>query len=117
MLNLILAPQPPKEALAPAGYGKSSVLSQWFHTLQDEDAALGWLSLDRTQDDLNDFVLYMVAAVQVARPEFGKRLGELINSGEQPSVADVTASFANVTQHLPSGSSFVMHKTSLIMIN
>jgi len=80
---------------APAGYGKSSILSQWFHSLQDDDAGLGWLSLDRTQDDLSDFIYYMVAAIQVTRPDFGKWLGDLIISGEQPSVDRVTSAFIN----------------------
>src|ERR1700719_709401 len=30
----------------PAGYGKTSLLTQWFHALRDARCAVGWLSAD-----------------------------------------------------------------------
>jgi LuxR family maltose regulon positive regulatory protein len=46
---------------APAGYGKSTVISHWLETCGYPSA---WLSLDETDSDLRVFVSYVVAAVQ-----------------------------------------------------
>ncbi len=80
---------------APAGYGKSSLLAQWFEQLRQSDAAAGWLSLDPTPDDLMGFVRHLVAALQRARPEFGRKLDLFFGAAARPSVAGVTTTLAN----------------------
>jgi LuxR family maltose regulon positive regulatory protein len=50
---------------APAGYGKSTVVSHWLETCGYPSA---WLSLDETDSDLRVFVSYLVAAVQTVYP-------------------------------------------------
>jgi LuxR family maltose regulon positive regulatory protein len=47
--------------VAPAGYGKSTVVSHWLETCGHPSA---WLSLDETDSDLRVFISYFVAAVQ-----------------------------------------------------
>jgi len=47
--------------IAPAGYGKSTVVSHWLETCRYPSA---WLSLDETDSDLRVFISYFVAAVQ-----------------------------------------------------
>jgi LuxR family maltose regulon positive regulatory protein len=80
---------------APAGYGKSSLLGQWFDQFRQNDAAAGWLSLDPSPDDLMGFIQHLIGALQVARPEFGRRLDLLFGSAARPSVAGVTATLMN----------------------
>ena len=80
---------------APAGYGKSSLLGQWFDQFRQDDAAAAWLSLDPSPDDLMGFIQHLVGALQVARPEFGRRLDLLFGSAARPSVAGVTATVMN----------------------
>lgn len=80
---------------SPAGYGKSSLLNQWFHTMQEKGVALGWLSLDRTQDDLSDFFRYVAAALQYSVPTFGEWLNVFLDSSQEPSVADISNAFIN----------------------
>jgi LuxR family transcriptional regulator, maltose regulon positive regulatory protein len=51
---------------APAGYGKTALISHWL------DAAAGayaWLSLDEQDNELATFLLYLVAAIQGAYPD------------------------------------------------
>ncbi len=51
---------------APAGYGKSTVVSQW---LESRDVQNAWLSLDLTDNDVSVFLSYLVAAVHGVFPE------------------------------------------------
>lgn len=48
---------------APAGYGKTALVSQW---LQGVDTPRAWLSLDEYDNDLATFLDYVVAAVRTA---------------------------------------------------
>ena len=50
---------------APAGFGKTTLLSQWLHAQQPAIPA-GWLSLEETENDPGAFWEYFVAAVQSA---------------------------------------------------
>ena len=51
---------------APAGYGKTSLVSSW---LAAHDGAYAWLSLDEHDDDLQTFLIYLVAAIRSAYPD------------------------------------------------
>lgn len=85
---------------APAGYGKSSLLGQWFEFLRQGDAAAGWLSLDPTPDDLMSFVRHLVSALQRARPDFGRNLDLCFSAAARPSVAGVTVMLTNALASL-----------------
>ena len=64
---------------APAGFGKSVIVSQWCETL---DRPCAWLSLDPTIDDPRRFTVHLAAAVRRVSPE----------------ALDVTSQMANATQ-------------------
>lgn len=51
--------QPLTLVSAPAGYGKSSIVSHWLETCDHPSA---WLSLDGTDSDVSTFLVYVVAA-------------------------------------------------------
>ena len=42
---------------APAGYGKSILMSQFYHAFADADWHTAWLTLDETDNDLQSFSL------------------------------------------------------------
>ena len=46
---------------APAGYGKTALVSQWLDSV---DGAYAWLSLDEQDNDLATFLLYLAAAMR-----------------------------------------------------
>jgi len=50
---------------APAGYGKSTLVSYWLEAC---DLPTAWLSLDETDNDLHLFLSYLLAAVQTVSP-------------------------------------------------
>jgi LuxR family maltose regulon positive regulatory protein len=51
---------------APAGFGKTTLLSDWLATLDQGHAGVGWLSLDDGDNDLTRFMAHLVAALRSA---------------------------------------------------
>jgi len=51
---------------APAGFGKTTVVTNWLHTQEGDDASpflIGWLSLDEDDNDPVRFLTYMITAL------------------------------------------------------
>jgi LuxR family maltose regulon positive regulatory protein len=53
---------------APAGYGKTSLLSAWA---QRQGSRLAWVTLDRADTDLKHFWTYVIVALDALRPTLG----------------------------------------------
>ncbi len=53
---------------APAGYGKTTLLSAW---VRESGGRAAWLSLDRGDNDLARFLTYLVAALQKVESDVG----------------------------------------------
>ena len=51
--------------VAPAGYGKTSLLTQVRHEIERSAAATGWLSVDEEDNDLGRFLLHLVDTAPV----------------------------------------------------
>jgi LuxR family maltose regulon positive regulatory protein len=49
---------------APAGFGKTTILTEWLATVPD--ASIAWLSLDHRDNDPALFWTYVITAVQSA---------------------------------------------------
>jgi LuxR family maltose regulon positive regulatory protein len=58
---------------APAGFGKSTILSDWA-TNTETDIQLAWLSLDERDSDLARFLSYFIAALQTIDANLGSGL-------------------------------------------
>lgn len=54
--------------VAPAGWGKTTLLAQWARGAA-ADGAVGWLTLDEADDEPHRFWTYLVSAVQAADPQ------------------------------------------------
>ena len=51
---------------APAGFGKTTVVTNWLHSQEGDDASpflIGWLSLDEGDNDPVRFLTYLVSAL------------------------------------------------------
>jgi LuxR family maltose regulon positive regulatory protein len=68
---------------APAGYGKSMLVSQWVE-MSEEPCA--WLSLDVDDSDLATFVSYLLASVRTRFPDACSQTESLISAPEQPTM-------------------------------
>jgi LuxR family maltose regulon positive regulatory protein len=66
---------------APAGYGKSTLVSCWLEVC---DLPAAWLSLDDSDNDLHLFLSYVLAAVQTVFPEAGQEIQAILKAPELP---------------------------------
>lgn len=55
---------------APAGFGKTTLLSEWLANAEAEKPPTAWLALDQNDNEPALFWSYVVAALQTVRPEF-----------------------------------------------
>jgi LuxR family maltose regulon positive regulatory protein len=53
---------------APAGYGKTTLISNWIH---ENDLKVGWLSLDERDNSSEIFLRYLVHALRKVTPDVG----------------------------------------------
>ena len=60
---------------APAGYGKTTLLSQWVNRRAEP---VGWVSLDRDDNDLARFLHYFLTALQRIEPTVGAQIPETV---------------------------------------
>ena len=75
---------------APAGFGKTTLVSAWVAGC---DRRVAWLSLDEGDSDPVRFLIYLVAALRTVRPTIGEaELGELQSSQPPPAESVLTAS-------------------------
>jgi LuxR family maltose regulon positive regulatory protein len=85
---------------APAGFGKTTLLSEWLAQASTGGAAVACLSLDRRDNDPVSFWTYVVTALQAAVPGLGDAALQLLASSATPSDAPL-ASLLNEVEGLP----------------
>jgi len=70
---------------APAGFGKTSLLTEWLAALPADGRSAAWLSLDERDNDPVLFWTYVVAALRTAAGrEFGASTLSLLQSSQAP---------------------------------
>jgi LuxR family transcriptional regulator, maltose regulon positive regulatory protein len=79
---------------APAGFGKTTLLSAWLASGLDRQMSAAWLSLDQTDDHARSFWTYVIAALQRVIPDVGAEAVTLLQSAE-PSIELVLAVLVN----------------------
>jgi len=84
---------------APPGFGKSTLLGQWIASLKARDAAVGWLALDRDDDEIGRFLSYLVAALQRADAQIAAHVPALLQSSPVLPVDSVLTSIVNDLSH------------------
>ena len=77
---------------APAGYGKTTVISCWLESCGTSSA---WISLDKNDNDLRLFCSYFIAAFQSISPGFGREAQILLNAPELPTTEEFTRTLIN----------------------
>ena len=76
---------------APAGFGKTTALTDWLATLPPGAPAVAWLSLDRRDNDPSTFWTYVVTALRTAAPSLGSDALQLLASASPSSEAALAA--------------------------
>jgi LuxR family maltose regulon positive regulatory protein len=66
---------------APAGYGKTTLISEW---VRNHERPVAWLSLDEADDRLSRFFAYTIAALQYVDENIGQALQDLLEISQPP---------------------------------
>lgn len=77
---------------SPAGTGKSTVLAAW---LKQQHSPAAWLSLDKGDDTLGQFLLYLVGALQTLGLGLGDGLSELLRQQHAVDVEPLLIQLSN----------------------
>ena len=82
---------------APAGFGKTTLLSEWItqRRRQHPGAGIAWLSLDAHDNDPSRFLAYVVAALQGVDPGIGAEIMGLRHSGQVLAAEPALTSLIN----------------------
>jgi LuxR family maltose regulon positive regulatory protein len=96
---------------APAGYGKTTLLTQWAHASR---FPIAWLSIDAEDNDLERFFRYLLAAWEQVQPDVGESPFGLLLGGMSPDSEAIVAAFVNVANDVPDHLVFVLDDYQLI---
>ena len=88
---------------APAGYGKTTLISAWLHTA---DVPFAWLSLDEGDNDPVRFFTYLIAALQGIDVEIGHSVQGWLEAPQPPALEELAATLINDIAAVPG--SFVL---------
>lgn len=77
---------------APAGFGKTTLLSSWA---RESPHLVAWLTLEDADNDLGRFVTYIVSALRHAAPQFGEKTLELGPSPRRVRAAHLLTELIN----------------------
>ena len=77
---------------APAGYGKTTLVSSWLEACECPSA---WVSLDEGDDDLVLFLTYLLAGIETMFPDAVAETGTLLKAASRPPLPVLTHSLIN----------------------
>jgi LuxR family maltose regulon positive regulatory protein len=77
---------------APAGFGKTTLLSEWVAGCELPAA---WLSLDEADNDPTRFLAYLVAALQTIAPNIGESVLGVLQSPQPPPTETILTALLN----------------------
>ena len=96
---------------APAGFGKTTLLSDWIPQSQH---CVTWLSLDEDDNDPIRFWVYVVASLQKLRADLGEDALALLQSAHPPHVTAILSTLINELSAFPENFSIVLDDYHLI---
>jgi LuxR family transcriptional regulator, maltose regulon positive regulatory protein len=77
---------------APAGFGKTTLLSEWVSGCE---RPVAWLSLDEGDNDPTRFLTYVVAALQTIAANIGKGVLGVLQSPQSPPIESILTALLN----------------------
>ena len=92
---------------APAGFGKTTLISEWVRNVQPEIYA-SWLSLDEGDNDPVRFWEYFISAIQNLQPNIGKTALSFLCSNEKPPIESILTVLINDLTTMPNDFIFVL---------
>ena len=83
---------------APAGFGKTTLVSEWIASC---GRPVAWLSLDGGDNDLNRFLTYFIAALQTIATDIGAGVLPILQSPQPPSSESILTVLLNEIVTIP----------------
>ncbi len=83
---------------APAGFGKTTLVSEWVAGCE---RPVAWLSLDKGDNDPSRFLAYLVAALQTLEPNIGEGVLAVLQSPQPPPIEPILIALLNDITTLP----------------
>ena len=99
---------------APAGYGKTTLLSDW---ISQNKIPASWLSLDNGDNDPAVFLGYVISGIQSIHQNFGKSALRLLNSPTSPSFESIAGLLINELLNINQNILLVLDDFHLIKSN
>jgi LuxR family maltose regulon positive regulatory protein len=96
---------------APAGFGKTTVVSEW---LRDRGHLTAWLSLDKNDNDLSRFLIYLIAALQRIDSEIGVDIQAALEESLSPHFEILLTRLISQIERLPDRSVIVLEDYHLV---
>ncbi|MFQ5469716.1 MAG: LuxR C-terminal-related transcriptional regulator [Gammaproteobacteria bacterium] len=90
--KLGVEPQPLSLICAPAGFGKTTLLTSW---LEQQEKPIAWLSLGEGDNDPAHFLRYLIETIQRVFPQFGKKEAAMLALPQAPNVISLLRSLVN----------------------
>jgi ATP/maltotriose-dependent transcriptional regulator MalT len=83
---------------APAGFGKTTLVSEWVAGCE---RSVAWLSLDEGDNDASRFLTYLIAALQTITTEIGTGAFGALQAPQPPPIESLLTSLLNEIATLP----------------
>jgi len=96
---------------APAGFGKTTLVSEWVH---DSGRPVAWLSLDEGDNDPTRFLAYLIAALQTIGAKIGKGELSALQSSQPPPTEAILTALLNEIAAIPDRMVLVLDDYHLI---
>jgi LuxR family transcriptional regulator, maltose regulon positive regulatory protein len=93
---------------APAGFGKTTLLSMWCAVAARGDQHIGWVSLDASDNEPTRFWSYVIAALVMASSGLEENILTLLRSPQPPPIESILVTVINKLTPIP-------HKIALIL--
>ncbi len=77
---------------ASAGFGKTTLVSEWIAGCQ---RSVAWLSLDEGDNDLSRFLTYLISALQTIKVNIGAGVLAVLQSPQPPSTESILTTLLN----------------------
>ena len=96
---------------APAGFGKTTLVSEWVVVC---GRTVAWLLLDEGDNNPVRFIAYLVAALQTIKAGIGEGLLAALQSPQPPSIASILITLLNEVAAIPDNFILVLDDYHLI---
>ncbi|HEY4032772.1 MAG TPA: LuxR family transcriptional regulator [Ktedonobacteraceae bacterium] len=81
---------------APAGFGKTMLLSAWARSLPANTASVAWVSLDEEDNEPQQFWTYILSSLDQQKPEIFTPLLRYVQSPQVPPLMNMLTLFINL---------------------